>query len=164
MIYALSSRNLVVEIYALFPQNILDWGPDSANFFAFWMYAHRRFPPPLGLHCQHWRSTGRSTVPKIQTSVLDLTEWRKSKLVWAGSDQGHCRVGLTWIYNIRWGEVQVTLSLLEVADIQISKYPNIQQLPKCPNIQQLLTQSKLLLYLFRNWKIDLFYFFPLFFV
>ena len=39
MIYALLSRNFVVEIYALFPQNILDWGADSANFFAFWMYA-----------------------------------------------------------------------------------------------------------------------------
>ena len=39
MIYALLSQNFVVEIYALFPQNILDWGADSANFFAFWMYA-----------------------------------------------------------------------------------------------------------------------------
>ena len=38
MIYALLSQNFVVEIYALFPQNILDWGADSANFFAFWMY------------------------------------------------------------------------------------------------------------------------------
>ena len=39
MIYALLSRNFVVEIYALFPQNVLDWGAESANFFAFWMYA-----------------------------------------------------------------------------------------------------------------------------
>ena len=38
MIYSLLSQNFVVEIYALFPQNILDWGADSANFFAFWMY------------------------------------------------------------------------------------------------------------------------------
>ena len=36
MIYALLSQNFVVKTYALFPQNILD----SANFFAFWMYAH----------------------------------------------------------------------------------------------------------------------------
>ena len=41
MIYALLSQNFVVEIYALFPQNILDWGADSANFFAFWMYGAR---------------------------------------------------------------------------------------------------------------------------
>ena len=41
MIYALLSQNFVVEIYALFPQNILDWGADSTNFFAFWMYGYR---------------------------------------------------------------------------------------------------------------------------
>ena len=38
MIYALLSRNFGVQIYALFPQNILDWGADSANFSSFWMY------------------------------------------------------------------------------------------------------------------------------
>ena len=35
MIYALLSQNFVVEIYALFPQNILDWGADSPNFSLF---------------------------------------------------------------------------------------------------------------------------------
>ena len=29
MIYALLSQNFVVEIYALFPQNILDWGAQT---------------------------------------------------------------------------------------------------------------------------------------
>ena len=38
MIYALLLRNFGVEIHALFPQNILDWGADSANFSSFWMY------------------------------------------------------------------------------------------------------------------------------
>ena len=32
MIYALLSRNFVVKIYALFPQDILDKRADSANF------------------------------------------------------------------------------------------------------------------------------------
>ena len=27
-------------IYALFPQDILDWGADSPNFFAFWIYVY----------------------------------------------------------------------------------------------------------------------------
>ena len=39
MIYARLSQNFVLEIYALSPQNISDWEADSANFFAFWMYA-----------------------------------------------------------------------------------------------------------------------------
>ena len=38
MIYAYLLRNLEVEIYALFPQFVLDWKSDSANFFAFIMY------------------------------------------------------------------------------------------------------------------------------
>ena len=42
MIYALLARSFVVEVSALFPQNILDWGADSANFFAFWMYGPRQ--------------------------------------------------------------------------------------------------------------------------
>ena len=42
MIYALLSRNFGVQIYALFPQNILDWGADSTNFSSFWMYEDQK--------------------------------------------------------------------------------------------------------------------------
>ena len=38
-IYALLSRDFDVEIYALFPQIFRDWKTDSANSFAFRMYA-----------------------------------------------------------------------------------------------------------------------------
>ena len=41
-VFSLVFSVFVVEIYALFPQNILDWGADSANFFAFWMYGPRQ--------------------------------------------------------------------------------------------------------------------------
>ena len=33
MIYKLLSQIFVIGVYVLFPQNILDWGADSANFF-----------------------------------------------------------------------------------------------------------------------------------
>ena len=38
LFFSVFSSVFVVEINALFPQNILDWGAESANFFAFWMY------------------------------------------------------------------------------------------------------------------------------
>ena len=38
MIYVPLSQNIVVKIYALFPQMFWDWKADSANFFTFRMY------------------------------------------------------------------------------------------------------------------------------
>ena len=38
MIYAPLSQNIVVKIYALFPQMFWDWKVDSAAFFTFRMY------------------------------------------------------------------------------------------------------------------------------
>ena len=48
LIYAHLSRNFVVVIYALFPQNFLDWKVKSADFFTYRMYACQRavFPKP----------------------------------------------------------------------------------------------------------------------
>ena len=68
-IYALLSRNFVVEIYAIFSQIFWDWKSESANSLAFRMFAHFIFFPNTILFC---------TIPHyaaLQNTILHQVMW-----------------------------------------------------------------------------------------
>ena len=70
------SRKFVVEIDALFPQNILDWGADSANFFAFWMYVWKCESESVNVW--KWKCESESVKVKLVynvDSVMDLSSF-----------------------------------------------------------------------------------------
>ena len=75
LIYALLSQNFVVAIYALFPQIFLDWKAESADFFAFRMYAES-----ARLKCPIWSCKRSCKMLKLNLlSPLCYVHWKTTQ-------------------------------------------------------------------------------------